>query len=354
MPLMRQGRTDLDFLGAMIHGRRSRLAEAERLDALCRIRTVDELARAVAPEGSAGTAVDFQRRLVIDLVRELTEIARLARGAASDLLAWLCVRFQVENLKVLARGFVTKADPEDVAPYLVSLPGVPDPDVASFLAAPSLEAFADLVTLRPLREGILAAAGAYQGQGRPFFIEAGLDRGYLERLVALAGPLSEADGVSVASLARQETDTFHLMLVARGRFQYGLKPESLAPFHVPHTGIGAQAFSGMLAARDLGEAVRGAGREVLDEVSPAGQAGESAGIGPADLEALAWNRYWRMANALFRRSHMGIGAVVAYAAIRRVELANLITLSEGIRAGMAPEAIRRRLIPRPQGGKVRV
>ena len=54
----------------------------------------------------------------------------------------------------------------------------------------------------------------------------------------------------------------------------------------------------------------------------------------------------RLANRAFRRSHMGMGAVVGYTGIRRVEVANLITLSEGIRAGMAAETIRARLLPR--------
>jgi len=43
---------------------------------------------------------------------------------------------------------------------------------------------------------------------------------------------------------------------------------------------------------------------------------------------------------------MGLGAIVGYAGLRRVEVANLITISEGIRGGMAAEAIRGRLIPR--------
>jgi vacuolar-type H+-ATPase subunit C/Vma6 len=42
---------------------------------------------------------------------------------------------------------------------------------------------------------------------------------------------------------------------------------------------------------------------------------------------------------------MGLGAAIAFTALRRVELANLITISEGIRNGMEPAAIRRRLIP---------
>jgi vacuolar-type H+-ATPase subunit C/Vma6 len=42
---------------------------------------------------------------------------------------------------------------------------------------------------------------------------------------------------------------------------------------------------------------------------------------------------------------MGLGAVIAFTALRRVELANLITISEGIRNGMEAAAIRTRLIP---------
>ena len=46
---------------------------------------------------------------------------------------------------------------------------------------------------------------------------------------------------------------------------------------------------------------------------------------------------------------MFAGVVAGYAGIRRVEVANLITLAEGIRAGMRAEALRARLIPRTTG-----
>ena len=67
---------------------------------------------------------------------------------------------------------------------------------------------------------------------------------------------------------------------------------------------------------------------------------------PQPWRLLAWKRFLRLANRAFRRSHMDLGAVVGYAGIRRVEVANLISLSEAIRTGMAAEVIRARLIPR--------
>ena len=80
----------------------------------------------------------------------------------------------------------------------------------------------------------------------------------------------------------------------------------------------------------------------------------SMAVDASTLEGLAWKRFFRLANLAFRQSHMGLGAIMGYAGLRRVEVANLITISEGIRNGMAAETIRGRLIPRTdlEGGHV--
>jgi len=44
---MRVAATNLDYLVARLHGRRSRLAEEERLEPLCRLSNLAELSRAV-------------------------------------------------------------------------------------------------------------------------------------------------------------------------------------------------------------------------------------------------------------------------------------------------------------------
>ena len=78
--------TNLDYLTARLHGRRSRMAEADRLDALCRLRSVSELARHVWPDSDVQTVADFQRRLAEDLTREISEFLPLLDkpGARSD------------------------------------------------------------------------------------------------------------------------------------------------------------------------------------------------------------------------------------------------------------------------------
>ncbi|HET6442619.1 MAG TPA: V-type ATPase subunit [Phycisphaerae bacterium] len=336
---------DLDYLAANVHGRRSRLAEAERLDALCRLRTVTDLARALFPESRFLTAAALQRVLILDQVEELTEIASRLGGAAGRILDWLGVRFQMENLKVLARGLAGGMALEDLRPHLILLPDDLALPVEALASAGSLEAFAALVPHEPLRDGLKRGGDLFARRPKAFFLEAGLDAGYLEELLSRARALPAADRREVLPIALQEADTFHMMLAARGKFHYGLGPEAIVPFHVRGALMARRTFEAMAAAEHVSDVAALAVGVAVDEVPAVAKEALTA----ADLEPLAWSRYYRLANRAFRRSHMGLGAVVAYAAIRRVELANLITLSEGIRLGQPADAIRRRLIPAAPG-----
>jgi len=139
---------------------------------------------------------------------------------------------------------------------------------------------------------------------------------------------------------------FHLMLVARGKFHYAMTQAMLQPFHVEGARIQRSLFGAMLNDPDVYTAASRA-RERLFDAEPFERGADGSNVADASaLEGLAWNRFVRLANLAFRRSHMGLGAIVGYAGLRRVEVANLITISEGIRGGMAAETIRGRLIPR--------
>ena len=327
---IRVSTNDLDYLAARLHGRRSRMAEGDRLDSLCRLRALPDLVRTFYPNEDSQTAGRFQQQVVRDLVQELSELARGQTKAEDRLIAWMLVRFYVENLKVLVRGLVTQASRAVIEQNFIQLPDNmelgPRP-----LAAESLE---DLVAQLPkgiLRKSLQGAITRYRDEPRSFFFEAALDCGYFHELLDRLNQLSAKDRETIAPMVHQEVDIFHLLLVARGKFFYGLRTDLLLPLHVAGTGISRQRFADMLNAADLAAAVGHVTGPTQD---------------PSAVEALAWNRYLRLANRAFRRSQMGFGVVVGYVGIRRMEVANLITLSEGIRAGMAGEAIRTRLIPR--------
>lgn len=338
---------DLDYLAARFHGRRSRVAEAERLDALYRLRTIPELAAAVFPDAKLQTSAEFQRRTLEDSLAELSHSLRYLDETGSDLLAWMVVRFQVENLKVLLRGFLDHAPSEVLREHLIALPADLALSVNELLAAETLERFVDRLPREMPRKSLRLALDHYSGQLRPFFVEAALDRGYFQELLARAGRLSDADTEVVAPIIEQEVNMFLLMLAVRGRFGYGLTPEMLLPLHLRSRGIPIGRFNAMLTAPDLRTAAAFGVDRVIDALPPEHKSSETTGpLDAAELEALAWKRFLRLANRACRRSHMGLGAIIGYAVIRRVEVANLISLSEGIRAGMAPESIRARMIPR--------
>jgi vacuolar-type H+-ATPase subunit C/Vma6 len=339
---------EIDYLAARLHGRRSRLAEVERLDTFCRIRTLPELARTVYPDTEFREVAAFQRRLVQDLARELSEFPGHLTGPGSGLLTWMLVRFKVENLKVLIRGLLTRTPREVVREYLIVLPKESTIDTSALASAESLETFAELLPKGTLRNNLKEAVALYSDQTQPFFFEAAMDRGYFQGLLVRADGLTDTDKEAVWAMVLQEVDIFHLMLVVRGRFHYGLNPEWLRPLHVRGTKISGERFRAMLTDPDLRTAASRIVGCALDALpsEPRASSEASATVDPAALEAFAWKRFLRLANRAFRLSHMGLGTVVGYAGIRRVEVANLITLSEGIRAGMAAEAIRSRLIPR--------
>lgn len=338
---------DLDYLAARFHGRRGRVAEAERLDELCRLRTVPELADAVLPDAKLQTSAAFQRGTLADLVWELSHSIRYLDEAGGDLLAWMSVRFQVENTKVLLRGFLDRTPLEELETHLLVLPENLALDASALLGAATLEQFVARLPRELPRQALRGALGTYRGQTRPFFLEAALDRGYFQELLDRAGRLADEDKEVVAPIIEQEVNMFLLMLAVRGRFGYGLTPEMLLPLHIRSRGVPIGRFNAMLTAPDLRTAASWAVGRVIDTLPAEHESSETSGsLDAADLEALAWQRFLRLANRAFRRSHMGLGAIVGYTGIRRVEVANLITLSEGIRAGIAPEVIRARLVPR--------
>ena len=231
------------------------MAEADRLDALCRLRGVPELARTLWPDGEVKATAEFQRRLAEELVREVSEFLPLLGGSGARLLEWMLVRLHVK------------------APT----------------AQVSWEEFAISLPAGPLRESVEEAS---ENPARPFFMEAALDRGYYRELLARAAGLPE----DIERLVRHEAETFQRSLLARGRANYGLATEVLAQF------------------------------QVLDKIP-----------------AKPTERY-RLANRAMRRSPTGLGTVMGYVILRRIEIANLTTISEGIRLGLSDEIIRRSVI----------
>jgi vacuolar-type H+-ATPase subunit C/Vma6 len=155
---------DLDYLAARIHARRSRMAEAERLDSLCHIQSLPEFYHSIYPESEFKGVLDLQRLLVHDLISELSGFRAHMSGPGADLIDWTLIRFQVENLKILIRVCLTKAPVEELYGHLVSLPKELALDTQRLAAAESPEDFVRLVPKGPIQESLKKALENYRGR----------------------------------------------------------------------------------------------------------------------------------------------------------------------------------------------
>ena len=337
---------NLDYLTARLHGRRSRMAEGRRLESLCLVPAFSELALTVFPQMTPDTKWEFQRHLVQKLIDELTGWMKQLEPPGSDLLAWIVARFQIENIKVLLRGLLRHTALTLVEPHLLSLPRPFCLDFQKLAAATSPEVFVETLPAGPLRRVISRALQRQREPYRPFFLEAGLDSEYFAELISRTRKLAPEDQNLVRPILCQEIDTFHLLLSARGRFLYGLPPESLLEFHVPGARISAERFHSMLTAPDLA-AVCGLALGLVIDSLPAVQQEQTAAdsVIASALEALAIRRFWHLSQRAFRRSHIGLAAVFGYVGVRQIEVANLITLSEALGEGLSGTSLRTRLVP---------
>jgi vacuolar-type H+-ATPase subunit C/Vma6 len=340
------GINDLDYLTAYLHGRRSLMAEGESLTRLCRTRNLPEFMNAVLPDIEFDDISGFQHALVCKLAAEPSGFLNALSGAGASLIQWMIVRFQVDNLKILLRAHLCGTPSEKVARYIVPLNGALPLDAGALAAAKTLEEFLSNVPRGFFRDCLEEAVEMYPDNLKPYFLEAALDNGYFQVLLQKFRNLhrfSHNDMEILAPLICQEVDILHLMHVIRGKFFYGLKPEALLPLHIPGTRISHRLFSEMLESYDVMQAMAILEGRVIDGLP---LADDQSGDSDAETmcEHLAWTRYLRLANLAFRRSHIGFAAVAGYVGIRRIETANLITISEGIRKGLAPDKIRMRLI----------
>jgi vacuolar-type H+-ATPase subunit C/Vma6 len=280
-------------------------------------------------------------------VRELSGFLVHVPESGASFLESVLARFQVENVKVLLRIVVAKTYEGDLPHYIVPVPREAALNVRELAAAESLEDFVRLTPKGLIRDSLRKALEIYHDFSQPFFFEAALDQAYFQELIARVDELSEEDREIIKPMACQEADIFHLMLTVRGKFNYGLGREMLLPLHVGGTRIPRSLFAEMLGDSDFRAALGRAVGKALDTALPEGGQGDETApqvLYGGVVERLAWKRFLRLANLAFRRSHMGLGAIAGYAGLRRVEVANLITVSEGIERGVDAETIRAHLI----------
>ena len=344
--MIQTGTGNLDFANALLHGRRGHLHEGLRLDETCRLRTITELAYKLASVRGTISFSRLQRLILEQSIAELNSLRCHLSGESLLLYEWFLARFQLEQLKVIIRGFISRTQAKEIQENLIDLPEELALDTDKLPVTESLAQCAALLPYNGLRDMARKILSAEQDQ--LFLLEAGLDHEYFREMLARAGRIPSADLSGFHSLILQEIDIFHLLLVVRGKFINGFNTEQLLALHLSGTNISLALYKEMLSEpKPVAVAKLITGRAI--DSFPQNQTST-----PSILEVLGWNRYYRFSCRAFRASILGPGIIFSYAGIRRIEVANLTTIIEGVRLGMPADKIRARLLPRTTWEEIHV
>jgi len=325
---------NFDFINTKIRARRARLYEGDRLEALLAARDLPDLVRLLGMESAGFTHYRVEAGLVARHLEELKMVALYLGGSRRRFFDALLNHYYKENLKVIARLKGREAPAGDAARMVVRLEGW---NVDELLEASTVADVLLAVKDEHIRRWALKGLGDYEKSGTTFFVELGIDAGFFIAVFDAAAHLRPADREAVKTLVCREAGAHDVLAVMRSRFNYGIEFERIKPF-----------LSGYPAKLDLARLAEAASFEGALRLVPAALLPAKAARDVADipgLEFAMWSRIFRSARELFRTSLFDLGAIVAYYYLKRLELANLISVVEGVRLGMAKAEIRENLLP---------
>lgn len=334
---------DTDYTMARLHARRARLADGERLDAYCRIKTLGELVRQICPDlGQDTDSAAFQRHILTDYLAELRSLENGVPEAYVSFFEWQRFRFTLENLKVAARcAFAGKSDAYTAAHFILAQDEQAPRKIAAFKDINEFFSnFLAIVDSDVIRAGIESVAPLWSKNGSLFLLESAMEEAYLAELVRLAARCPDKEDGGPGSLAFCDASSFTVMLVLRAKWNYGLPDQTVRAIFKQGCCRACNDWPDrILAAGNLQKAL-----ETASSLLKLPSVPETI----SQMENACADRYYREANRLFRRGHMSIGAVAGFIGLRRTEVANLITLAEGLRLRMDAASIKKRMTPHSQ------
>ena len=334
---------DTEFIVAKVRGMRGKLYEGKRLAQLCSLPDAEDLAAILAPDELIGDSIALQRHLTTRHVESLHKILPHLDGREAELFLWMLRRYQVENLKVICRCWAAKSEKPVLSAYTVPLPDEFALPTEQLMKCADLEELIARMPVASLREGAMLGLGDFEESGRLFFVEAGIDKAYFTELRDLAERTGGPGRSAVQHLVSLELDIYNVMLVLRSLFNYSIGFNKIRVFLAPSGAqVRASALAEIRSAPDIDAAAR--------LVPPALVGTEAGPLSGDQVETAMWRNLYRVANRHYYGCVLDFGAVAAFYYIKRVELGNLIRISECVRYAEPADAIRDKLIElRPSG-----
>ncbi len=178
---------------------------------------------ALAP-GSDAVASSLEQRIVAQILDETRVLIRPLAGEARAFLSFWTARFEMSNVKTLLRSKMTGERAATALARLTPMGAFGRLDHEALAHAEDAGELLRRLEAGPYAAIVRHARRAFEQSRDPFALDAALDHGYYEGLVACAQPLEARFGAPFRDLMAALVDRINLVWLLRYRFNYGLPP----------------------------------------------------------------------------------------------------------------------------------
>ena len=300
---------------------------AEFLRVLSETSLAEDMGEATAP--GAGL-LELDRSVSRNFFNTAQKLSRLANGPAGEDIALLLARYDVQNVKAVARGKLTNRPPEEIEASLYPAGNLRPAELTRLAREPDLTSVISALALsvNPLSNVFRRALAALAANGDLLAFEVTLDRGYYSRVLA------RAHSRVLRTFTRRELDAANILTAAKlqARGDKGVNPDEFfvtggveftrARFAEALSGNGG--LEGLSAFRDLGDLNDGSSAPSLRAV-----------------ETGVRNATNHLAQNLFLSDSHGIGVVIGFLREKERETALIRLIGRGKVYGVPAETLHR-------------
>jgi V/A-type H+/Na+-transporting ATPase subunit C len=188
--------TDYGYLNARVRGLRSKLLEADFYNEALATSDFKSFMAVLAQSPYLREVEEAQSRysglkaldsaLARNFYQTVRSVANVAQGEPDKLISLLLLRYDLANLKTIARAKHSGRSTEDVAQALLPAGDLKPAVLETLASAPDMAAAAQavLITPTPLRSAFARAASRYQSDGDLYKLELELDRSYFSTILS--------------------------------------------------------------------------------------------------------------------------------------------------------------------------
>jgi len=176
------------------------------------------------PAGRQQETRSLEQRIIAQVLDETRVLIRPLSGNARTFMTYWTARFEVSNVKTLLRSKMMGESPAAVLSQLTPMGVFGRLDNQDLAHAEDVGELLRRLEAGPYAGIVRHARRAIELSHDPFNLDAALDRGYYEGLIARGQPLEDSLGLPFRGLMANLIDRINLVWLLRYRFNYKLPP----------------------------------------------------------------------------------------------------------------------------------